>query len=477
MSNIDYRLLQGARGFHLANYARDAEERSTSPAPLRVARRSEGHWPAPMRPEAFHGPIGDAVKALEEKIEACREALLIELLVFFGSAAGRTAYVKVQRTRHYGNLYVALVGRSSRSRKGSTRDVAADLIGSADLTWQADAIIGGATSGEGIVASVRDPQRKRRRATKDERKDPMLLNVIDDDGFIDEEVDPGVGDKRRVFDEGELSAIFKIATRDGNTLSERLRTFYDQGRGEIVNKNSPMRATNAHIAINGHITAEELRERLTELDAASGWANRFLYVATRRVRRIPFGTPIEDSSFRSLAVPLARALAWVREREPQITWGESAKDRWRGFYEAISDDTQGLADRLTDRGEAHVLRLSELYAVADQSSTIELPHLEAGLAVWDYCAASVAWVWGAALGNRIAEKILVALRIGEKTRTELRDLFSRNVSEAQMTGALDLLRTRGYAEMTTRPSGGRPTEVWRIPPHDENDQSDESRRG
>ena len=114
---------------------------------------------------------------------------------------------------------------------------------------------------------------------------------------ITDEVDPGVSDKRRVFDEGELSAVFKIALRDGNTLSERLRTFYDKGRGEVTNKNTPMRATDAHICINGHITVEELRERLTELDAASGWANRFLYAATQRVQRLPFGEPIEIPSF------------------------------------------------------------------------------------------------------------------------------------------------------------------------------------
>ena len=175
-----------------------------------------------------------------------------------------------------------------------------------------------------------------------------------------------------------------------------------------------------------------------------------------------------------MADPLALALAWVREHEPQMTWGGSAIERWRQFYEAISDETEGLADRLTDRAEAHVLRLSMLFAIADRSATIELAHLEAGLAVWDYCSASVAWVWGSALGNPDAERILAALRTGEKTRTELRDLFSRNLPEARMVAALDLLRARGYAEMGQRQSGGRPAEVWRIHPHDGNDRTDQS---
>ena len=429
-------------------------------------------FPGPMRPEAFYGPLGEAVLTLAPRIEACREALLIELLVFFGSAVGRTAYAQVQRTRHYCNLYVALVGRSSRSRKGTTRDIAADLTITADPEWGENAIIGGATSGEGIVAAVRDPTHKRKLATKAQRGDPFLMNQIDDDGYIDTVEDEGVTDKRRVFDEGELSAIFKIATRDGNTLSERLKTFYDHGRGEVTNKNTPMRATGAHVSINGHITVEELRERLTELDAASGWGNRFLYLATRRIRRIPLGEGIGDESLRELATPLAEALSWVRGCEPRVTWGDSATARWEEFYRAVSDDTDGLAGRLTDRAEAQVLRLAVLYAVADKSPTMELDHLEAALAVWDYCAASVAWIWDSVLGNKTAERILMALRERDHTRTELRDLFSRNRSEAEMTAALDLLVARGHAVKHTRPSGGRPTEVWSTPPHDINDLND-----
>ena len=135
-----------------------------------------------MRPDAFHGPLGDAVGALKGKIEACREALLIEVLVFFGSAIGRTVYVQVQRTRHYCNLYVALVGKSSRSRKGQTRDVGAGLIGFADIDWGSACITGGATSGEGIVAAVRDRQTKRRRASERERKDLTLTHQIDGEG-------------------------------------------------------------------------------------------------------------------------------------------------------------------------------------------------------------------------------------------------------------------------------------------------------
>jgi hypothetical protein len=164
-----------------------------------------------MGEHAFTGPVGEAVLAPAEQIEACREALLIELLVFTGSAIGRTAYMQTGRTRHYADEYIALVGATSRSRRGSTRDVAVDLIRIANPSWAENGVTGGATSGEGIVAAVRDPYRKRRKATRKEKKDLELTHEIDDEGYLTDEVDPGVGDKRRVSTRASLPACSRSA--------------------------------------------------------------------------------------------------------------------------------------------------------------------------------------------------------------------------------------------------------------------------
>ena len=419
-------------------------------------------FPAPMEEAAFAGPIGEAVLGLEKNIEACREALLVELLVFVGSAIGRTAYVQVGRTRHYPNEYIALVGATSRSRKGSTRDVAVDLVRIADPSWAENGVTGGATSGEGIVAAVRDRQTKRRKATSKEKKEIELTHEIDDEGYLMDEIDPGVGDKRRVFDEGELAGVFKVCGRDGNTLSERLRSFYDHGRGEVTNKNSPMRATDAHVSLNGHITAEELRARLTELDAADGWGNRFVYCATHRVRRLP-GTSIDDADLARLARPVGDGIAWAREREPALSWEGEAYKRWVRFYNEVPDDVAGLVGKLTARSEAHVLRLSMIYAVADRSTKIRLDHLEAALAVWAYCERSVAWIWGEALGNRAADRICAHLRAAGRaglSRTAVRDLFSHSKQSGAVEDALALLVSRQLALSSTVTAGARSAQWW-----------------
>ena len=63
------------------------------------------------------------------------------------------------------------------------------------------------------------------------------------------------------------------------------------------------------------------------------------------------------------------------------------------------------------------------YALLDLASVIRREHLEAALALWRYCEASAAFVFGDSLGDAVADAILSALRqrldLG-MTRTEMR---------------------------------------------------------
>jgi hypothetical protein len=52
-----------------------------------------------------------------------------------------------------------------------------------------------------------------------------------------------------------------------------------------------------------------------------------------------------------------------------------------------------------------VLRISALYAAPDCSSIIQLPHLQAALALWDYCSDSAASLFGACVGDSVADRI------------------------------------------------------------------------
>ena len=63
-----------------------------------------------MAPDAYHGPLGEAVVLIEPQTEACPAGVLIQLLAMYGSAMGRTAYYQVEADRHYANVFAAIVG-------------------------------------------------------------------------------------------------------------------------------------------------------------------------------------------------------------------------------------------------------------------------------------------------------------------------------------------------------------------------------
>ena len=54
-------------------------------------------WPAPITEHALHGPAGEFVRLVEPHAEADPIALLIQLLVAFGVAAGRHARRRAAR--------------------------------------------------------------------------------------------------------------------------------------------------------------------------------------------------------------------------------------------------------------------------------------------------------------------------------------------------------------------------------------------
>jgi hypothetical protein len=101
----------------------------------------------------------------------------------------------------------------------------------------------------------------------------------------------------------------------------------------------------------------------------------------------------------------------------------------------------------TARAEAQVVRLAMLYALLDEKAQIDMPHLLAALALWEYAEASARHVFGSSLGDPIADEILRAVRAAGQdgmTRTQIRDLFKRNCSAERIGAALDLLARRNH---------------------------------
>src|SRR5271170_6575063 len=77
---------------------------------------------------ALHGPAGRIISSLAPHTEAHPAALLLQFLAAFGNLIGPGPHCMVESTRHALNLFVILVGDSSKARKGTSWNLIANLF-------------------------------------------------------------------------------------------------------------------------------------------------------------------------------------------------------------------------------------------------------------------------------------------------------------------------------------------------------------
>lgn len=416
--------------------------------------QADWDWPAPLSDAAYHGVAGDVVRVIEPETQADPAAVLIQLLTAVGAACGRGAGFTVDESRHGVNLFVQIVGDSGTSRKGSSFSRAVAPVLAADATLSHTT---GLSSGEGLIWEVRDPIEQRRKArTKEERE------RADEDGYITELLDEGVYDKRLLIAETEFASVLARMGREGNTLSAVIRQAWEGSVLRTMTKGRPAVATGAHVSVVAHITAEELRQKLSATDALSGFANRFLWVCAKRSKSLPRGGRQIEWRDSSEVEQIRQAIRFA-QLMPNVDFDRDAGDLWDSGYERLETSRTGLLAAVTNRAAAQTRRLATLYALLDCSDTITVEHLAAALEIWAYCENSARFLFSDRTGDPDADVILQALRnAGEQglTRTEIRDLFSRNRPE-RIPVALSVLLVRGLARMQVdNDTGGRPAERW-----------------
>jgi len=401
--------------------------------PTRAEIASYGHG---LEGHALYGLPGEFVRLISPQTEADPAALLVNLLVGFGSIIGRSAFFQVEGTKHHGNLFAVLVGGSSTGRKGTSWSRVKEVLGLIDPEWAKGRIYSGLSSGEGLIKAASPPE-------------------------------SGKGDPRVLVIQPEFASTLAVMGRQGNILSPIIRESWDSGSLQTMVKQDPLRVDGAHVSIIGHITQEELRRNLNSTEAANGFANRFLWIRSERSKYLPDGGYLADSEIENFARKLQTPVEFAR-RTLQLQRDSGARDLWHHVYRELSDGTSALVGAVTSRATAQVLRLSVLYALMDSSSVIRVEHLEAALAVWYYAAESAEWIFGSAVGDPVADSILRMLRAKPSgmSRSEISEALSHNHTSNRIGRALQSLVTLQLAFPHPQSTGGRTAEIWKVVPAD-----------
>ena len=218
---------------------------------------------------AFYGVLGQLTKETQPHTEANALFVLLHLLAFTGCAMGRTPHLALGSDLHRLNVGIGILAKSG-SRKGSAGSTARELFRKIDPHFADNNILSGLNSGKGLLVNVRDSKVTRGPNGK-------------------ELEDPGISDKRRVFNEPEFAAVLRMGHADTNPLLCYVRQALDGDHKICSLSKDPESATGAFITIIGHCNPADLKSQLTSVDKANGTAGRFMWHFGARSKLVPGG--------------------------------------------------------------------------------------------------------------------------------------------------------------------------------------------
>jgi hypothetical protein len=396
------------------------EDSEPSPAPK----------PLTLAYPALQGLAGLVVSTLAPHTEADPAAILLQFLAAFGNLIGPAPHSLVGSARHGLNLFVVLVGESSKARKGTSWRQISSLFAEVDSHWASHRVSTTRPTPNGIIQTLRDQQ-------------------------------PAT-DRRLFLLSEEFASVLHGLGQRNSQLSTLLRSAWDGG-DLCAQGGNPPQATGPHISMVGHITQSELAQHLGRAESHNGFANRCLWISVRRSKSLPEGGSVPPDELSALARELHPILDWLHSQtEIVFRRSEDAREQWSECYAELSKGRPDMYGAATSRAEAQVLRLSALYAALDCSFIIEPCHLHAALAVWDYCLASARLFFDASPVDPTARRISQALGASPQglTRTQLRGLFHGHVSSECIDLALGQLSSLGLVNHHTASGSGRSATLW-----------------
>lgn len=420
-----------------------------------VRRAREGHqqepevdgdeqdrWPV-MANDAYYGLAGDVVATLDPYTEADPAGVLFAFLAFGGCYFGTRPHVRGGNTRHPGRIWPILAGSTASGAKGTAVAAASQVIEAVDENFTRHNRAAGLSTSEGLIRRVRDST-----------GDPS-----------DKDFDEGVMDKRLFVNEPEFASVLGRARREGNTLSATLRDAYDGVVLQTLVSHSPLKATDHHITVVAAITPQELIEKLTATDVANGLANRFMVVASRRSKLLPDGGDPPQRALADLAGRFRGALSTVKGVQ-QMRRTDAAARLWADEYHHRFGRKfdEGPVAAMFARWHAHSARMSVIYALLDGQGQVDVAHVRASLAAWDYVEASVRYVFGAEDCDRDLGRLVEyidAAQLGGRSRKEVSvELFGKHKTKKELDVVFAKLLDLGRYEMKKVATAGRPQEFY-----------------
>jgi hypothetical protein len=383
---------------------------------------------------ALYGLPGEFVRLVAKHTEADTAAVLAQMLIAYGNLVSTKPYVWTDANKQRTNEYVLIVGDSAVGRKQVGASVANFATHNFDEEWQRRKDTGnGFGSGEAIIATLADYA-----------SDKM----------------PGTPDKRLVIQEGEFAGILTVANRPGSVLGAILRNAWDcrplsNNTKEGVLKSLQLRVSEPRISLSAHITKEELKKLLRPVDIDNGFMNRMLVICSRRSQVLPRST-LHTVDFAPIQNKI-RGVYHAALRIEEMVWSAAAAAAFDSLYYYFAENVhRGMLAKLCTRAEAHIVRLSMIYALFDGSATIRYQHLAAACALWQYVEDSMFYIYGDTT-SAYADLIVSMIRVkGPMSREDTFKEFDKFMPRMDIKTTVDSLVESGQLISVKEPTRTKP---------------------
>jgi hypothetical protein len=323
---------------------------------------------------AFIGPLGQyATSVAGRATEASATTILVNGLAAFGACVGRSRWVPVGAQNHHPACWFLVIGPTSTGKKGTGRDEAAYLfggrgeLGGERVRGYGERRMTGGNSGEGLEKA-------------------LIARQQDDETQV-------------LIEIAEFSTLVRRSKREGSTLSATMRNLFDGGPVErlVANGTTVQRVERTHAGVVADVTPEELMGMVDDIDARSGFLNRFVMVGVAGSHIDELPAP-DHALAKEIGDELNDALTAARDGAHPMALESGALDVYKAWRRRLRGRTAtgSIYESLVARAEAHVLRLALTYALTETATRIEPRHLAAALAVWDLHERTVLSLWAQA---------------------------------------------------------------------------------
>jgi hypothetical protein len=367
-----------------------------------------------LAPEALHGPAGEFAQLAAEKNETVIPGVLVCTLVAAGAVMDRGAFFRHGYSVHGPRVFAITVGPHR-------------------------------THYNNYLDPIRAIFRRTGEVEEELLEYKTIGRILSGDRLPDASDETNQDSERPLLAVGEFDTTWSSLARSTSKLHAIWRDAWDH---------------RCNVAIMAHATETDLlacpiSDRMAET------ASRMLWCSVGPLVDVPLPQGLSAQECKRLADTFANC-AMQADRYGQMSFNASAQDLWKEKYASLVAERADAAGIVTSRGHAQVIRLAVIYALLDSSREIDVSHLNAAGAVWDYCRLSAETLFGTHPEDAVASRILEALAVRPHSQTELHRLFHNHAPGARIRATLDNLASAGRAVVEERQTRGRSGMTWRL---------------